>query len=206
MRWTLIFLAVIAAGCASEQLAMMPPAGVDLSGHWRLDAVDSDDPQRLLQATSPLEGQAAVGGDEDGGRRGSGGRNGGGRGEAPAMSAGAGLPVVDIGEVMQWPGQDLVIKQIGGTVAFSSDGDERVYQPANLSTAKARHGHRRRSRLRCGWYGRSLVVQVQPDDDGPIIEARYQISADGAQLIQRLMPLGERGRGTAISRVWNRVP
>ncbi len=203
MRLTLILLVVIAAGCASEQLAMTPPAGVDLSGHWRLDAADSDDPQRLLQATNPLEGQAAAGGDEDGGRRGG---RGGGQNAAPSMPAGAGLLAADIGEDMEWPGQNLVIKQIGGTVAFSSDGENRVYQPANLSTARARHGHRHRSALRCGWSGRSLVVQVQPDDDGPIIEARYQLSADGAHLIQRLLPVGEQSMGTAISRVWNRVP
>jgi len=39
-------------GGASNRLASMPTAGVDLSGHWTLNVADSDDAQRLMQARS----------------------------------------------------------------------------------------------------------------------------------------------------------
>jgi len=41
-------IAVLAAGCATDKLALTPPVGVDLSGDWVLDLNLSDDPTQLL--------------------------------------------------------------------------------------------------------------------------------------------------------------
>ena len=43
---------ILLAACASEKLALAPPAGVDFSGSWKLNQADSDDPQRLLEIAS----------------------------------------------------------------------------------------------------------------------------------------------------------
>ena len=50
MRWGLMVGVCAIAGCAGNQLASTPPAGVDLSGHWNLNLADSDDAQRLMQS------------------------------------------------------------------------------------------------------------------------------------------------------------
>lgn len=181
MRAAYIFTTLMLVSCAHEPLAVAPPAGVDFSGHWRLDAADSDDPHHLVQSD-------ALG--PDSGR--------GPEGRSATWSVGA------IGDAMQWPGKDLVIKQIGGVVAFSSDGENRVYQPSSSFARRARSGRRRRSEQRCGWSGKSLLVEATPDDDGPAIEERYQISADGGRLLQKIRPSGA-ARGEEFVRVWDRV-
>ncbi len=191
MRFANIFLAVLIAGCASEQLAVAPPSGIDLSGHWRLDAADSDDPQRLLQALDDTRNQAAAAGS---------------KGAAQADAGAVRLPIAAIAEVMQWPGRDLVIKQTGGVAAFSSDGEDHVYRPASAA-ARREHRHRRgRSPAVCGWSGKSLVVQVQPDDEGPKFDLHYELSADGRRLLEHVLPIGAGNSGAALSRVWDRVP
>jgi len=173
MRTTWIVACLIIAGCAHEPLAALPPAGVDLSGHWRLNTADSDDPQRLVQSI--------------------------GDGEPAAM------PFSAIGDALQWPGNDLVIKQLGGVVAFTSEGESRVYEPATSSPRRTRGGAHRRSSRTCGWSGRRLIVKVTPDE-GPALEARYQESADGRRLIQQITPAGDNSRSLTLIRVWDRVP
>lgn len=181
MRVAWILTTLILVSCAHEPLAVLPPPGVDFSGHWRLDAADSDDPHRLVQADS--SGADSSDGPE---------------GRSAAWSIGA------IGDAMQWPGKDLVIKQIGGVVAFTSDGDNRVYQPSIFYARATRAGHRRHSGRRCGWSGKSLLVEATPDDDGPMVEERYQISADGRRLLQTVRRAGG-PRGAQFVRVWDKV-
>src|ERR1700716_3553977 len=81
-RWRPGWLAVsLLAACASEQLALAPPPGVDFSGTWKLNQADSDDPQRLLpNQTEPGRAKASSGGSTGGGPSGGGGPPGGGRG------------------------------------------------------------------------------------------------------------------------------
>jgi hypothetical protein len=198
----LLLSAAILAACASEELlAVSPPAGVDLSGHWKLNVADSDDPQRIMQ--SQILGGAAgpsSGGRSGGGRRGGrgGGRQTGGPGgEAGGFDGGVMPPAAALGEGLRWPGKDLEIKQIAGVAAFSSDGSNQVYQPA---AAKKRHGKLRQN---CGWDGKSLVVKG--DDDHPDYEERYSVTADGQRLVQLVGFKGGNSRGFTMSRVWDRV-
>src|ERR1019366_4940456 len=82
MRIALILAVIALAGCAAEKLASTPPAGVDLSGLWKLNEADSDDPQRLMQSQlASATASAGTGGSTGSSRRGS--PNGGGRNPRP---------------------------------------------------------------------------------------------------------------------------
>ncbi|MGA2777716.1 MAG: hypothetical protein ABSF94_09165 [Steroidobacteraceae bacterium] len=208
MRAVLILVAVLIAGCAGEQLAELPPAGVDLSGKWRLNIADSDDPQRLGQALAagPGNGTNDNGGQRSGRRGRGGGQGGSGQSGATPDSAGlpnaAPLPVSAVSEVLNWPGKDLEIKQLSGVAAFTSDGDNRVYQPGGAAKKRPGHG----SKQICGWSGSSLIVMVDPDDDRPKFEEHYQLSSDGQRLVQLVLIKSGRMTGFSMSRVWDRVP
>src|SRR5580704_16771163 len=143
MRLIVIAAVVCLAACASEKLAPAPPAGVDFSGRWKLNEADSDDPQRLIQAQidGPAKGQSTSGGGSGGSR---GGRQGGGRGGAggmvPGGPAGPVMPPVSVmSEGLRWPGKQLEIKQVAGVVAFTSDGINRVCQPADAGKIHRHH-------------------------------------------------------------------
>lgn len=205
MRAILFVVGILIAGCATEKLAEMPPAGVDLSGKWHLNIADSDDPLRLGQALAAGPGAAGDSGGQRGGRRGRGGGQSGssqtGANADPSLGQGAPLPVSAVSEVLNWPGRDLEIKQLSGVAAFTSNGDNRVYQPGASAKKKTRHG----SKQVCGWSGSSFVVMVEPDDDRPMFEEHYQISSDGQRLVQLVLIKSGRMTGFSMSRVWDRV-
>jgi hypothetical protein len=210
LRVSLMLLLGLLAGCASDKLNVAPAPGVDLSGNWKLNIADSDDPSRLSagQGTSVGLGNSPGGGPQGGGGGGRGGR--GGRGGAGSGGIGGGGPAATppptdtLAEVLRWPGKLLEIKQVGGVAAFTSDGDSRVYQPSD-SPPPRKPGHRSDGRIVCGWMGRSLIVRSQGDRDAAGIEARYAVSADGGRLVELIQFRGS-GGGFAVSRVWDRVP
>src|ERR1700685_4063474 len=90
MRILIAMALVCVASCASEKLARAPPAGVDLTGHWKLNEADSDDPQRLMLAQNAAASQSSAPGGSGGGSGGSRGGRGGGRGGGGAMGGGGG--------------------------------------------------------------------------------------------------------------------
>jgi hypothetical protein len=224
MRFGVVVAMLCLAACTSEKLAQQPPAGVDLSGRWKLNEADSDDPQRLLQAqfdreTAPQSttsgGSGGRGGRQGGGRGGAGGMNPGGP-AAPAMPSGSVL-----GAALRWPGKQLEIKQVVGVVAFTSDSTSRVCQPMDA----AKHRHHSGSRddgsdasgrdasprgresppPRCGWDDKTLVVQGgDPDEDHPPFEEHYSLSDDGQRLVEVVGIKGGRSNGFTLSRVWDR--
>jgi hypothetical protein len=195
-------------GCADQSLAVLPPPGVDLSGRWKLDEADSDDPQRVMQAQAfGTDAQSSAGsGGRRGGRRGGqgSGSSGTGQGQDPTGQLAAGAapmpPASAVGAGLRWPGKELEIKQIGGVAAFSSDGRNRVYQPA--APVKPKHGEPQQA---CGWDGKTLVVEAQPDDDRPPFELRYSVSEDGQQLVQNVHFKRGKSRELTLTRVWDRV-
>jgi hypothetical protein len=215
----LVALAVLCiAACASEKLEQGPPPGVDFSGRWKLNEADSDDPQRLIQvpADAPAQGH---------GQSGSGGRGsqGGGRGGPGDMGFGVpGGPVMPslsaLGEGLRWPGKQLEIKQVGGVVAFTSDGNSVVCQPMDggRSPGAADHGgsagrgtHSRSREMpppRCGWIEKTLVVKSgDPDEEQPPFEQHFSLSDDGRRLVEVVDFKGGRSSGFTMSRVWDRT-
>lgn len=200
-----LFISVLMCACAGEQLAPSPPPGVDLSGKWHLDAAESDDPQRLADAlANPGTGSGNAGGQSGG--QGGGRRRGGGQSAgtvAMPSATGAPLSVSAVSEVLQWPGKDLDIKQAAGVAAFTSDGQDRVYQPTDpkAGAKKSKHG----GTQVCGWSGPKLVVRVEPDDDRPKFEEQYELSNDTDRLVQVVLIKSGRMSGFAMSRTWDRV-
>jgi hypothetical protein len=228
-----IAVLLLLAACASDKLALAPPAGVDLSGRWQLNEADSDDPQRLVSSQAAGAGTSAAGsssgqdgqdgqGGRGGGRGGRGSRSGGGMGRgAPPV-----VPLPPVGTLragLRWPGKDVEIKQVAGAVAITSAGLSQVYQPAPQAK-QPRHrpsddeggGRDRDMRSRdradeppptCGWDGRTLVVQTQDaDEDHPPFEERYSLSEDGQRLIEVVGFKGGRSAGFTMFRVWDRSP
>ena len=216
---------VCVASCATEKLAQAPPAGVDLTGHWKLNDADSDDPQRLVLAQNAAASQSSAPGGSGGGGGGRGGR-GGGRGGAGAMGMGGpggpAMPAASImAEGLRWPGKQLEIKQVAGVVAFTSDGGSVICQPMD----GGHHGHhgdadrdgdssRRdapsRSRdappPRCGWMEKILIVENrESEDEHPPFEEHFGLSDDGRRLVEIVDFKGGRSSGVTMSRVWDRV-
>jgi hypothetical protein len=225
MRLVVVVSVMCLAACAGEKLAQTPPAGVDLSGRWKLNEADSDDPQRLLQAqlNAPAAGQSSSGG----GSGGRGGRQGGGRGGpggiGPGGPAGPVMPPVSLlSEGLRWPGKQLEIKQVAGVVAFTSDGINRVCQPMDAGKTHRHHadaagrddaapGRDRRGRSRdsspahCGWAEKTLIVQGgDAADDRPPFEEHYSLSDDGQRLVEVVGFKSGRSSGFTMSRVWDR--
>ena len=211
MRIELALAVCVLAGCASGGLAPAPPAGVDISGHWKLNVANSDDTQRLMQsqiaaatASATAEGQRAARG---------------GRG-LPAGPAGPMMPsVLVLDEGLRWPGRDLVIAQANGSVTFTSDGNARSCRPHSGSpehhSAGSSGGSGRNAPSRgrgdapppsCGWDQRTLVVQSsEPDEDRPPFEQRFSVSEDGERLEELVVFKGGRSSGFVASREWDRA-
>jgi hypothetical protein len=221
MRIALVLAMILLAACASDKLALSPPAGVDFGGTWKLNEADSDDPQRLLQTQSgPGKAKTSSGG--TGGPGGGGAPGGGGRGGKRSGRSSSGARDADspppstatirlLGSSFQWPGKDLRIKQEAGVVDLASGNTNRIYRPVSPNKhtpASADHGVTRgRDGLSplCGWSGRTLVVVVADSDDGHPVEQHFSIAEDGRRLVE---VVGVKGHmdGFTMSRVWDRVP
>ncbi len=211
MRVAVIFMVALLASCATEKLALAPPAGVDFSGTWRVNLADSDEPQRLLQSAHPGAGERSADADE-GGRR-------SGRGLPTGLPSAPVPPLPLLSESLEWPGNDIHIKQIGGAVVFSSNGLDVVYQPSAVE--RKRRGRRAGDgdagrdvpeRARgdapplCGWDNRTLVVLADDPDEGRSpFQRRFSISADGQRLVEVIQfDEGLSGEFT-LSLVWDRL-
>jgi hypothetical protein len=206
MRIALILAAIVLAGCASEKLASTPPAGVDLSGVWKLNEADSDDPQRLMQSQlATATASAGAGGTSSSGR---GSRNGGTVARGPLGPVMPSVAALDEG--LRWPGKSVAIKQSGGVVTFTSDGKNRMCRPGAGSPSQAAdpaHGRGSAPPPICGWDDKILVVQSgDPEDDHPPFELRFSVADDGQRLIEVVNFKGGRSSGFTASRVWDRLP
>ena len=213
------------AACANEKLALAPPAGVDFSGTWKLNQADSDDPQRLLQnQTDPGRtkassgdstggGPSGGGGQRGGGGRGGkrGGRSGNGTGEAGTQAPPSSATLRVLGSSLHWPGKDLQIKQVAGTVELTSENITRIYRPASakrhMPTSAKGEGDSRRGGLPplCGWSAKTLVILVSDSEDDRLpVEQHYGISEDGRRLVEAV-GVKRHMDGFTLSRVWDRA-
>jgi hypothetical protein len=215
MRIVWMLTAFVLAACASEKLTPAPAGGVDLTGHWKLNEADSDDPLRLMQSqlASATAGAGPSGqtGSTGSGRRGS-------RGDGPGTPGMAGpvMPSVTIlDEALRWPGKDLHVQQKEGLVSFGADG---ATQTCRLAQGQGHHHHAAdasghpASRGRgdvpppvCGWDAGTLVVHYgEFEDEHPPFEQRFSLSDDGQRLIEVVSFSGGRSSGFTASRVWDR--
>jgi hypothetical protein len=212
MRVALLTAVLFISACSTDGLRLAPPPGVDFSGHWKLNAADSDDPMHLLQMANS---QAAAASDNSG----SSGRSGrGGRGIGyPAIMQPATPSVSVLAEAARFPGKQLDVKQVGGVLTFSSADQTRVCQPGD---AKKPHRHHSDAADRdaplpaardtpppkCGWLEKTLIVRsTERDEDRPPFEEHYSISEDGQRLVQEVVFRGGHSNGFTMSRVWDRA-
>jgi hypothetical protein len=213
MRIALILAVVALAACAAQKLATTPPTGVDLSGLWKLNEADSDDPQRLMQtqlavatANASASGPTGSSGRGDRSERG---------GASPGRFIGPVMPsVAALDEGLRWPDKSVAINQSGGVVTFTSGGRNRVCRPEAASgRSHNASGADNPSQGRgsapppvCGWDDRTLVVQSgDPEDDRPPFELCFSVSDDGRRLVEVVRFKGGRSSGFTASRVWDRV-
>jgi hypothetical protein len=192
MRLVVILALVCLAACASESLKQAPPVGVDLSGRWKLNVADSDDPQRLIQAqfNTALANQKRP---PSSGSDGRGGRPAAGPG-GPVMP-----PVSALHEGLRWPGKQLEINRV------CEPTDPGTLPKRRAADRGAPHGRDTLPPL-CGWTDKTLVVQGgDPDDDHPPFEELYSLSDDGQRLVEVVNFKGGRSSGFTMSRVWDRT-
>ncbi len=211
MRVALFAAVMFLSACATEGLGLAPPPGVDFSGHWKLNTADSDDPMHLLQIANAQASAAA----DNAGNSGRGGRGSRGGSGYPGLIPPATPPVNVLAEASRFPGVQLEIKQVGGVLTFTSQGQTRVCQPGDGK--KAPHHSNSSDRdapmpaardappPRCGWLEKTLIVRSsEQDEDRPPFEEHYSISEDGARLVEEVNFRGGRSRGFTMSRVWDR--
>lgn len=213
MRVAFLAAVVFIGGCASEGQSLAPPAGVDFSGHWKLNVADSDDPLHLLQMAN-AQAAAAADNTANSGRGGRGGRGGMGY---PGLVPPATPSVNVLADASRFPGKQLDIKQVGGVLTFTSSGQTRVCQPGE---GKRPHHHdnpsdrdaplpaaREAPPPKCGWLEKTLIVRSsEQDEDRPPFEEHYSISEDGRRLVEEVVFRGGRSSGFTMSRVWDRSP
>jgi hypothetical protein len=217
MRVAMLAAMVLLSACASDEVNLAPPAGVDFSGRWKFNAADSDDPMHLLQIANA---QASAADNAAGGGRG--GRGGGGRGGGagyPAVIPPATPPIGALADASRFPGKMLEIKQVAGVLTFTSEGQTRVCQPGDIKKRPPRHRDNASDRdaplpaardtppPRCGWSEKTLIVRsTEVEEDRPPYEEHYSISDDGQRLLEAVSFKGGRMTGFVMSRVWDRVP
>jgi hypothetical protein len=203
MRIAMVVGVCLIAGCAGGNLASRPPAGVDLSGSWKLNEAESDDAQRLMQ--SQLKAATAT-------NNNAGGASGRRRSQlGPQGPIGPVMPPVSVlADGLRWPGKNLSIKQTGAIIEFSADGSVRDCSTHSDKTQQARSPSRGRGDApppRCGWDDNTLVVQSgEADDDRPPYDQRFNLSEEGDRLIEVVTFKNGASNGFTASRVWDRVP
>ncbi|HLW25235.1 MAG TPA: hypothetical protein VKT22_12825 [Steroidobacteraceae bacterium] len=221
MRLPTLLMLMLLAACAREELATKPASAVDLSGQWKLNVADSDDPMRLTQAALAAQtAGAGPGGTTAPTPSGRGQRQAARGGLGPGGPTGPMLPsVMMLDEALRWPGRELAITQGSGGVTFQSLGRDESCKPgAEQSHAKhvkddpRSHDAPDRGRgdappPRCGWDSSTLVVQPRDLEEGhPPYEQAFSLSEDKQRLIEVVTFRGGRSSGFSASRVWDRVP
>jgi hypothetical protein len=218
MRAAIAVVVVLLSSCATDQLSVNPPPGVDFSGKWKLNEADSDDPLHLMQAQNAASSKTQENNDGTGGGGGRSGRRGSrGAGGGPGTGY-AGPPAPPLGAMsapLRWPGKNVEVKQVAGVVAFTSDGRNRVCQPNSEKKTHVKPDPRDRESMPagrdaqasvCGWQESTLVVTGgDPDEERPSYEEHYELSEDRQRLVETVVFKGGRSNGYTLSRVWDRV-
>jgi hypothetical protein len=186
------------------------PAGVDLTGSWRLNRDASQDPQALLAALSekemkrmrraglddeePFSGEGGTSSRRDD-PRGEGGSHGGGGGhESQAVSAGA-APAFQMrggprnflrsryGNALgaRMGGDGLSIEQSPTRFTIIRGDSRRSYTPGGHSVVSVADGVADQN---SGWKGREFVIDVRPQV-GPHLTERFGLTADG-RLVEKV--------------------
>lgn len=219
LAWVLAAVAI--AGCAStERLATTAPAGVNLTGEWKLNPNLSDDPDKLGPDPDVTPQRSP------GGHRGHGGGRGGGSGMPPMGSPGGPggynyLPValtsgtseqqptssrgMSINRLLQAPLR-MSITQKDGTVVIKAnmpDGTQTVDEYTAGITATIAFGPQQTAERTAGWRGPVFVVTTTVKK-GPWREDDFALDEDGRLIVSTQTRGGRLGK-LDIKRVYDRL-
>lgn len=171
----------------------------DLSGHWALNAAQSQNPRDMMQ------GRDSGGSERSGGlMRGGGGRGGfGGRGGGDRMSDAQRARMHQTMQLAFTAPTSLAIVESDSTVTLIADGDTLVL-PSNG------HKVRRESTvdgegpvdIKGHWQGSDFVVERNVSGGGKVSED-YLRSSDGKQLYVIVSFDGARGRNIMFRRIYD---
>jgi hypothetical protein len=201
--------AVLTAACAlgligCGSLAEKPPTAVNLTGHWHLNAAQSDDPRLLLAAQReywrpmthrPPEIRRSPA-DEV-------------RTPFPAEVSSRGRSLMEFRErrdaamnSLLWLDAEAIhIDQSPSALTISTEESSTRYVFGERTVVSVPNGAADRL---AGWKDRTFIVSTRVPE-GANVEQQYQLSADGRQLIT-LTELAGEGPHVTVRRVFDRGP
>lgn len=203
---------VLLASCASASFDVVSPQGVDLSGHWRLNAALSDDAEKMLQERMDEErrerdkwlrrarennvlGLPPLGEPEPGAEGGAAPAN------RPAQQRRNRRDV----ELRKMLGisDTLAIKQSGAKIDIISQVDSRRFEAGTQSQVSLPQGELADSSV--GWDGQWFVIE-RKSRKGPRVVEKYRWLKKTDQLESQLAWSGESPlAGINVRRVYDRV-
>lgn len=211
------------ASCAGAPKAETP-AGVSLSGIWKLNHSLSDDPQQVI---AKMRAQAlkiiarTSGGLDEASHGGPGGGRGGQAGtQSPDANpvlvqdepspGGRGAhrpdplrysPMMNVLSETLARGDFLTVRQSSGQLVFDYGTTARSFTPGEHSVVSAPMGVADQV---SGWEGRDYVINIKAQL-GPNIVDRYGLSNDGKRLIEKLRIGPAELPAIALTRVYERT-
>ncbi|HEX4387892.1 MAG TPA: hypothetical protein VH109_04645 [Steroidobacteraceae bacterium] len=196
-----VLLAAVLGGCASGGSAEAP-AGLNLSGNWKLDHAASDDPQKTLasmrEQIQKLTQRA---------REANEARTGVGTADPDAPDArGAARrdplrrsPMAQVVLSVLHRGDFLSIRQTATQFVLDYGGVERSYTPGENSVVSAQGGVGDQN---AGWKGREFVI-ITKGQMGTVVTESYGLSADGKRLIMKLHVAPAELAAVTLNRVYD---
>jgi hypothetical protein len=189
-------LAAALAGCAGARFSEDAPAGVNLTGSWRLDHAASDDPDKILHKMRAeafrLMGRRAGAPEPRPGMRGgaAGVPQGPSAEDEVASQEARGVridplqrsPMAHVITETVARGDFLTIRQSPGQLVLDYGGTRRSFTPGQHSVVSTEGGVGDQT---SGWKGREYVIELRAQM-GPAVTERYGLSSDGTQLIEKL--------------------
>jgi hypothetical protein len=202
----IVLLAALAlSGCLGSRLKPESEPGVHIAGVWKLNRVESEDPQKIitaLRAEAEKKIRRAMnaappptvygGGQSQGrGRRRGGGSGGGAAEPEDILPQGPGpgfggdplrnSPTMHALRDVLNRGDYLTIRQSPDQVSFDYGNYSRSYTPGGRSVVSSETGVADQT---SGWDAKQYVINIRPQL-GPAVVEEYGLSPDGKQLIVR---------------------
>lgn len=196
-----VLLATLLCSCAGGGSAETP-AGVNLSGNWKLDHEASDDPQKTLasmreqiqkltqrarEANEARTGVATADPDAPDAR--------GAPRHDPLRRSPMALAVV----ALLQRGDFLTIRQTPTQFVLDYGGVERTYTPGANSVVSAQGGVGDQN---AGWKGREFVITTK-SQTGTTVTESYGLSADGKRLLMKVHIAPAELSAVTLNRVYN---
>jgi hypothetical protein len=197
---TCALLLACLGGCVGGGAAEAP-AGVNLSGNWKLDHAASDDPQKTLAAM-----RAQVQKITERARAASEARTGMASADPDAPDSARGprrdplrrSPMAHVVAALLTRGDFITIRQTASQVVLDYAGLERNYAPGEKSVVSAEGGVADQT---AGWKGREFVVTTKSQNT--TVEESYGLSADGKQLVMKLHIAAAELSAVTLTRIYN---